>query len=217
MAAANAPSPRVTVESGGEQIAHTCVTPVCNTCHLWDNAGRAPRLLMSPVINYVLVVIVVLTIEAVGLAQQATSSSPQMRPVLLQVVHLSGDQYSGFRESCLLVHEDGRFHRELRQQESPGNRPTGNWNFVEVFEGRLSSAEFQSFHGLVETPEFQATNGTVGDPVLSGRLVFGLPSVIPHGIINIVAGSVVRSNDSQAFEIFLPTPHLQDSLKSFVN
>ena len=100
--------------------------------------------LTCPVTNHVLAAILVLTIKAVSLAQQATSSCPQVRPVLLQVVHLSGDQYSGFRESCLLVHEDGRYHRELRRQESIGSRPTGKWNPVQVFEGELSSVTFKT-------------------------------------------------------------------------
>src|SRR5581483_798979 len=170
----------------------------------------------SSIKNYVLLINIVFTIEAVGWAQQATNSTVRMRPALVQIVHLSGDEYTGFVESCLLIHEDGRFHRELRKQESIDDRPNGKWKPVEVFEGKLSSIDFQNLHGLIESPDFQAISGTIGDPDLSGRLVFGLPSVIPHDIIDIVAASLIRVNSSQAFEVFMPTAHLQGPLESFV-
>ena len=166
--------------------------------------------------NQIWAAILILAIGGTSLAQQPHGGGPRIAPVLIQIVHLSGDQYTGFRESCLLVHEDGRFHREIRQQESNLNRPTGNWNPVEVFEGAMASSDFKNLNDLIQSPEFRTINGTVGDPDWLGRLAFGSSMVVPHDIINILAVSVSRLKGSQVFEVFLPAAHLESSLKSFV-
>lgn len=167
--------------------------------------------------NKILGVTLFLTIAGVSVAQQHRNHGSKTLPVLVQILRLSGDQYSGFRESCLLVFADGHYHREVRQQETQDdNRPTGNWNKVKTFEGEMTSSDLHNLNDLIQSSDFRAMSGTIGNPDWRRRVAFGLSTVIPHDIVNILAASVSHAKGSQVFEVFLPTAHLEPSLKSFV-
>jgi TonB family protein len=166
-------------------------------------------------------IIAALGLAPTGFAQQTTSGA-SLGPHLpfVQVDRLFGDQYVGFRQSCLLIYADGRYHREARRQEVTDNRPstTGYWKSAEVTEGTIPSGGLQELTKIVESEEFRAINGTVGDPSgLSSNLLYGSRGVTARGDIKILMASVSHPNNPQIFEVFFGNSHLEEpSLKPFV-
>jgi TonB family protein len=164
--------------------------------------------------------IAALALESASFAQQtAASAGLGAASPLVQVERLIGDQYAGFKQSCLLVYGDGGYHREARRQEVIDNRPStpGYWKSAEVFEGGIPLGTLQELKKVIESEEFRAVTGTVGDPSgLRPKLLYGPRGVTPRGDIDILTASVARPNNPQVFEVFLGNTHLENSLKSFV-
>jgi TonB family protein len=164
-----------------------------------------------------------LALAGLSFAQQTTiSHSDGAGSPLLHVEQLVGDQYSGFRHSCLLVYADGRYHRETRQQEQTDGRATENWLSPEVFEGGITSGDLRRVKEIVESDSFRAINGTVGDPsILRGSIVLSLrgSGVTPEHDLDIFEASIAHLSGSQGFEVIRSTPSLREetSLKLFVN
>ena len=148
-----------------------------------------------------------LTLAVSSIAQQtptASAGSLAASP-FVQVEHLVGDQYAGFTQSCLLVYSDGRYHRESRRQEHRDNRPKGDWQLPEVFEGAIGEGDLQQLKGIVESENFRKIIGTFGDPdALRSHLLFGPIGVTPHADVDILEASVAHSNGPQVFEVLGP-------------
>ncbi len=167
-----------------------------------------------------------LFVAGVGAVVLAAASPAQQTPgsvsyantsPLAQVKHMVGDQYAGFRQSCLLVYADGRYHRETRRQENAGGRPSGNWRFPEVFEGEIHAGDLQRLKEIVESEDFRAIHGTVGDPsALRSSFSFDPLGWTPHTDIDIFEASLTRSNRSQVFAVVGGTRRLENSLKLFM-
>ena len=113
---------------------------------------------------------------AVGSIAQQTSVAhpgPAAGSPLLQVEHLVGDQYAGFTQSCLLVYSDGKYRRESRRQEHADDRPKGDWQLPEVFEGAIGADDLQQLREIVESQDFHSIIGTFGDPIaIRSHLLF---------------------------------------------
>jgi len=159
-----------------------------------------------------------LAISAASCAQQSLGASNGTALPLLQVEHLVGGQSAGFVRGCLLVYDDGRYHRERQVQQSSGGRPQPVWEPVKVFEGMVQPAELQELKGIISAEDFRAISGTIGDPnTLNEKLAFWPNGgVTPEGIINILAASIAHTNSPQVFEAFVDGTHSENSLKSFL-
>jgi protein TonB len=138
---------------------------------------------------------------------------------LVQVVHIVGDQYVGFRESCLLVYADGRYHREKRSQLNVDGHPNGEWDSPVVFEGVVPAGDLQELREQISSEGFRAVTGTVGDPspLRSSLAFFGSQGAVPHADVEIFEASIAHSNGPQVFEVFGRTSgrQLDESLRSF--
>ncbi len=175
----------------------------------WTNTNRT-----------LIAIVVALVLESAGFGQQ-TASRTDLGAALpfVQVERLIGDQHAGFKQSCLLVYADGRYHREVRRQEVVDNRPstTGYWKSANVFEGGMPLGALQELKKVVESEEFRAIAGTVGNPSgLRSNLLYGPRGVTPRSDIDILTASVAHPSGPQVFEVFLDNVRLENSLKSFV-
>lgn len=162
----------------------------------------------------------VAVLAALSPAQQTSSSANNgNNSPFVQVKHIVGDQYSGFRQSCLLVYADGRYHRETRRQENADGRPQGDWRLPEVFEGGIEVGNLQRLQEIVESENFRAISGTIGDPsIFSSIFNFDRFGVTPRTDVDIFEASLTRSNGSQVFAVVQGknSRKLENSLKLFV-
>jgi protein TonB len=173
------------------------------------------------IMKQILVTCVTFLALAIAISAQQIPSSINNGSALplVQVVHIVGDQYVGFSESCLLLYADGRYHRETRRQEHADGRPSGDWRLPDVFEGGIRAGDLQRLKEIVESENFRAVTGTIGDPrPLGSSLLFGPRGVTPHADVNIFEASVAHLNGSQVFEVFGGTGRRQPGnfLKLFV-
>jgi TonB family protein len=159
---------------------------------------------MAIVIRTLAVFVLAQVLSSGSFAQQAHSTSvPQGEAALLQVVRLIGDPYTGFKRSCLLVYNDGRYHREIRRQDLPYGQLSGDWKASHVFESVLTREDFQRLKETVETEDFRKIGGIIGDPdALRRNVAFTSHGVIPHGSIEIFEAAVAHQNIPQVFEVF---------------
>lgn len=164
-----------------------------------------------------------LALAGISFAQQTPISSIYgTGSPLLHVEQLVGDQYSGFRHSCLLVYADGRYHREIRRQDHTNGRASEDWLSPEVFEGGILADDLQRLNEIVESDGFRSINGTVGDPaILRESIVLNLRTdgVTPEHDLDILEASIAHSNGLQGFEVYRSTPGLREenSLRLFVS
>jgi hypothetical protein len=166
-----------------------------------------------------IVCIAALALVAIGFSKQAPGSASEHVPPLVEVVHLIGDQRDGFRQSCLLIYADGRYHRETRQQEQRSGRPTFRWYAPKVFESVIGADDLRRLREIVESENFRAISGTVGDPAyFMSRLVIGPDGVKPHDAIDIFEASLSHSDSSQVFAVVRGTAsrELENRLGPFV-
>ena len=164
--------------------------------------------------------VVVLALVAAAVGQQVHGSAGAANAdTLIQLAKLSGDQFGGFRQSCLLVYKDGRYHRESRRQEHSGGRPSGDWEPPDVFENVLQSADLQRLNEIIESESFRNVAGIFGNPdTLMPSLLSGPRGVTPHTSIEIFEASVAHATHSQLFELLGGATAPKDSaLKSFMS
>jgi TonB family protein len=163
---------------------------------------------------------VALTIATASIAQITPDGADEgIKSPLVQVIHIKGDQYVGFRESCLILAYDGRYRREVRQQENFDGHPQALWEPPAVFEGRISTTELHELMQKLEGKNFRAVGGTIGDVgSLFSRLSHDPLGVTPHADVEIFEASIAHSDSSQVFEVFGSTNHrdVDQSLRSFV-
>ena len=146
-------------------------------------------------------------VSITSVAQQSPGGNQSFAtaPPLIQIQHLSGDQYVGFTQSCLLVYSDGRYHKEVRQQVSIGNYAKPNWQSPEVFESSITAGDLQQLREIVGSENFRTIVGPRGDAgVLRSNLVFWPDGVTPHSDIDIFEASVAHPNSPQVFEVLGP-------------
>lgn len=101
----------------------------------------------------------------VASAATAQTGSPKPESWLLQSLHLTGSPVEGFKKTCLVVYQNGDFHREQRRQFSESGRAQYEWQAPEVFEGKLTGDDLNAFEAILGNPEFLGLSGAVG----SGR------------------------------------------------
>lgn len=130
---------------------------------------------------------------------------------LVQVMKLKGDRYAGFAKSCLVVYDNGRYHREFHRQENPGGQPQPRWRPIEVFENVLSDNDLQTLKSIMESEDFTALHGNVGKYqniwMNIGWSAGG--DAIPLGDIDFFVTAVKQPHGAQVFETFEETsPHV---------
>jgi TonB family protein len=182
--------------------------------------GTAEKALNRALDRTFIVGMVALTIASATLAQITPGADDEgVKSPLLQVVHIKGDQYVGFRESCLILAYDGRYRWEVRQQENIDGHPQALWEPPAVFEGAISTAELHELMEKFESKSFRAVTGTIGDAgSLFSRLSLDPLGVTPHADVEIFEASIAHSGSPQVFEVFGSTNHrnVDQSLRSFV-
>ncbi len=136
-----------------------------------------------------------------SLGAQSVSATPG--PWLLQSLHLSGNPADGFEKTCLLVYQNGAFHREDRRQYSSGGRAEVEWKAPEVFEGKLTEDGLQALETILQDPGFVDVHGSVGSgrDLWSRVVVNRQGEVIPHDVIEMMTVAVARSGAPQVFEL----------------
>lgn len=139
---------------------------------------------------------------------------------VVQVVQLVGDQYDGFKQSCLLVYGNARYRREQRRQESSNGRPSGAWKPPEVFEGAVSTDDLRKLNEIIESTEFRAINGNFGiasDLSLDLLHIGPWERVVPENQIDIFEASINHLNGPQSFELIGTTSvhKFKSNLKPF--
>jgi Gram-negative bacterial TonB protein C-terminal len=165
----------------------------------------------------------IVSFAAVGLcvawALVAQAAGPTSESPLLQTAHITGDAYEGFRDSCLIVYSDGRYHREWRRQVSQDGRPQDTWESPEVFEAQLGASEIERLRAIIEAPGFRSITGTVGNfRSPNSMLVFTPFGVIPHTDIEILTVSVAHPNGPQVFEVTATrVARRQEPLRAFLD
>lgn len=153
-------------------------------------------------------------------AQTSPVSTPQAALPLLQVSYLLGDQYLGFRQSCLLVYGDGTYHRESHRQRHDQGHARADWQPPEVFEGTISSGELHQLREIIESADFRAITGTIGDPrPVRSHVAFIISPTVgftPHTDMEILEVTVAHSTGQQEFEVIdSANRKLAGSLKPF--
>jgi TonB-like protein len=174
--------------------------------------------------KYVLTTISALIVVSLPVAAQmappATDNSAMSQFPLIQVMKLKGDQYSGFTKSCLVVYDNGRYHREFHRQENTGGRPQPGWRPIEVFENVLPDSDLQNLKAILQSPDFVLLHGNVGKyQNIWPQLAWSRSGdAMPHGDIDLFVTAVRRAQGAQVFETFVETmPHdPQSHLTQFV-
>jgi hypothetical protein len=125
----------------------------------------------------------------------AQTGSPKPEPWLLQNLHVTGHTVEGFGKTCLVVYQNGDYHREQRRQYSESGRVQFEWQAPEVFEGKLTGDDLNALEGILQAPEFLSINGAVGGSRdLWSELAFDPQGVvIPHENIEFMTVAVARS------------------------
>ena len=163
-----------------------------------------------------------LVLGSAGRAQQPPGTpSSETTSAVVRIEHLVGDPVTGFRQSCLVVYEDGRYHREIRNQDQANGRPSEDWLPREAFEGRVSADELQKLKEIVDSERFTTIAGTIGDPtVVRHNLAFSLRGgALPHDYLEIFEAWVGHASGVQAFEVLrgYASIKLENSLKGFMS
>lgn len=135
-----------------------------------------------------------------ALAQQVDATGPALP--IVQVHHVQGDPYEGFRLSCLVIFSDGEYHRERRVQVSGSGRALPSWEEPIVAEGSLSTKEIEGLLTRVDEPSFSSITGVIGDVLDLRRKVafYRDGSIVPHDSIDFFAVSIGRPKGTQSFE-----------------
>ncbi|MGB7584930.1 MAG: TonB family protein [Terriglobales bacterium] len=141
------------------------------------------------------------------------------RMLLASVVPIVGDQYVGFRESCLVVYADGRYHREKRSQLNVDGHVNGEWDSPAVFEGVVPAADLQELKEKITSDNFRAVAGTFGDPATLRMSLefFASGGAVPRGDVEVFEAFIGRPTGPQTFEVFGRTNRrqLDESLRWF--
>lgn len=138
---------------------------------------------------------------AIPLMAQQSPQQAALSP-LFQIAQITGDQYTGFRKSCMILFADGRFHRERLVQEWVGGRGVPKWNAPEVFEGSVSAEEIRTVVAEIDDPTFSSISGVIGhvrNPSIG--LWMGGPEIVPRQGIDLVVASIAHPNTPQVFEV----------------
>jgi len=137
---------------------------------------------------------------------------------LVHVEHLIGDQYNGFTQSCLLVDNGGKYHREVRAQKHPFGHATANWGSSKVFEGLLDSSDRQRLTQILESERFGSAAGIIGDfEDISMRLGVSRDGVFPRSDMEIFAASVSHTKGTQVIEVIGDHPETKDAVQPLKN
>jgi len=142
-----------------------------------------------------------------SLAQQGKGIS---RPApILQVHHIQGDPYYGFRTSCLVLFSDGRYHREHRVQTSSSGHARPDWDPPMVFEGELRAGETAALLAQVGEPNFASFSRVDGDLLeLRYKVVFYPDGhVVPHDDIDFFTVAVAHPRSVQVFQVGYGSAH----------
>jgi len=121
---------------------------------------------------------------------------------IIQVHHVQGDPYFGFRTSCVILFSDGTYHREHRIQVSRSEHAHPEWETPLVSEGSLNAGEFEKLLADVDEPSFSSISGIVGRlPDLRWKVAFNRGGeVVPHDTIDFYTVSVGRLRSAQVFQ-----------------
>lgn len=133
-------------------------------------------------------------------AQQATLAIAPA-PVF-EAAHVTGDPYTGFRKSCVILLSDGRFHREHVVQDWIGGRGRPEWKPAGVYEGTLPTGEVKAILAEIDDPAFSSISGVIGqvrNPNVA--LWMGGPEIVPRESTDILVVSVAHAKIHQVFEV----------------
>lgn len=148
-----------------------------------------------------------------SLAQQGKSIS---KPApILQVHHVQGDPYYGFRTACLILFSDGRYHREHRVQSSSSGHARPDWEPPMVFEGELHAGETEMLLAQVDEPNFSSISG-VDEGLLELRykvVFYPGGDVVPHDSIDFFTVAVAHPRSVQVFQVGSGSAHREPILK----
>ncbi len=152
----------------------------------------------------------------VAVGQSAPNRASRPAPPLVQTLELQGDRLAGFTRSCVLIREDGQFHREVMHQESEAGRPSPDWRSPEVFEGQIDPSELRDLKEILEDNDFRTLTGTLGRLTDFRSLILMMPGgVTPHENLGILLASVAHASGPQAFEILAPATVPSKSFRRF--
>ena len=151
---------------------------------------------------------------------RAQQANPITLPsALVEVAHVEGDRYTGFRKSCLIVFSDGRYHREHDVQDWPGGRGQPRWERSTVFEGGLSVDETKLLLAEIDEPGFSSISGVLGKTpnVMSAIGVWmGGPEIIPTQNVDILTASIAHRGSAQVFQVGPGAERQVPSLSKFL-
>lgn len=150
----------------------------------------------------------------------AQPDAPRAGSWLFQSLYLSGDPDAGFNKTCLIVYQNGDYHREQRHQYSANGHAEFDWHAPEVFEGKLTNDSLHTLATVLNDPNVIATNGAVGGAVdlWSHVVVNRQGEVMPHDNIEMMTVAISRRGAPQVFELTdFDTARKQSGLRAFLD